>query len=102
MRLCIFNLMHSLFLSYQRLMNKPHSHKTKKSLVEPSPRALAERWKPYWPRMSLHLAEAASLCFPKDRSCDPVGFAHTLKQLPPTNSLQIEFLGSMELSTLTK
>ena len=29
-------------------------------------------------------------------------YYYTLKQLPPTNSLQIEFLGSIELSTLTK
>ena len=28
-----------LIATFQRLMNKPHSHKTKKSLVEPSPRA---------------------------------------------------------------
>ena len=41
-----------LIATFQRLMNKPHSHKTKKSLVEPSPGALEERWKPYWPRMS--------------------------------------------------
>ena len=29
-----------LIAPFQRLMNKPHSHKTKKSLVEPSPWAL--------------------------------------------------------------
>ena len=29
-------------------------------------------------------------------------YRQTLKQLPPTNSLHIEFLGSIELSTLTK
>ena len=29
-----------LIATFQRLMNKPHSHKTKKSLVEPSPWAL--------------------------------------------------------------
>ena len=27
-----------LIATFKRLMNKPHSHKTKKSLVEPSPR----------------------------------------------------------------
>ena len=34
-----------LIATLQRLMNKPHSHKTKKSLVEPSPRELDGRWK---------------------------------------------------------
>ena len=33
-----------LIATFQRLMNKPHSHKTKKSLVEPSPRGCGAGW----------------------------------------------------------
>ena len=33
-----------LIAPFQRLMNKPHSHKTKKSLVEPSPRGWMGMW----------------------------------------------------------
>ena len=62
-------------------MNKPHSHKTKKSLVEPSPGALAERWKPYWPRMSLHLAEAADILFSQNPLVSSGGIYSDTKRL---------------------